>query len=572
MIPKAPDIKENRQDRFVNRAAKRGRRAKMTRVCSPIWTHPSGLLNAAGPPLQPTLDRREKLGNLEVEESPLGECRLSEILFLLLEQHMGVYVGEQVFDTIADASKRLGVSRYRLLSYINLGVLTPPLVLRRGAGTIRYFTEDWYQLNVPRLETKLSGLLRSDPSSQFPPEIPPQGTSARFSIEGGSVVNVPSQFVDQDDNDYRRIRSLKSVILPLVRSARASISRSNAYVSISAILDAYEQAISEPVEEIDYNQLFGLGLALSNAYEELVLNIRNKKSPELDLDQIIPLKSVIDVHGPLILGSEAGRNLVTDAERYSRNPTQERDFQADINDFIGRVLQEPEIISSDTRAFLLGILARQQSHHQPEREYLFRRGAIRNLIIVLAAGSMVAGVASVPLAGPILAASLGVITIEAIKQTESFKSLSLPLKRKLDKISDIMADDLPRSALERLEDIRRFLLENRELVSRTVGQSREMSWFYDVLQWLASPKRTRPKLSVLHGGPDITKDNPGIKKEIALTSGVSLMTTGRVLDEMPARSAIVDRIASSLNEMGFSVSVEVLDSYEEGLKNPPFSA
>ena len=75
MIPKAPEIEQKRQDRSVHRAAKRGRRAMMTRVRSPIWTHPSGLMNAARRPPQITLDRQEKLGDFEIKGSALGECQ-----------------------------------------------------------------------------------------------------------------------------------------------------------------------------------------------------------------------------------------------------------------------------------------------------------------------------------------------------------------------------------------------------------------------------------------------------------------------------------------------------------------
>lgn len=71
---------------------------------------------------------------------------------------MSISVRGQEYDTMGDACRRLDISRSSMLRYIGEGFFTEPSELRQGRGkTIRYFTEDWYNVNGERLEKSRAG-------------------------------------------------------------------------------------------------------------------------------------------------------------------------------------------------------------------------------------------------------------------------------------------------------------------------------------------------------------------------------------------------------------------------------
>jgi hypothetical protein len=65
---------------------------------------------------------------------------------------MSISVRGKEYDTMGDACRRLEISRSSMLRYIDDGFFTKPPVIRQGRGkTLRYFTEEWYGVNAPKL-------------------------------------------------------------------------------------------------------------------------------------------------------------------------------------------------------------------------------------------------------------------------------------------------------------------------------------------------------------------------------------------------------------------------------------
>lgn len=72
---------------------------------------------------------------------------------------MSVKVKGEAFDTVADACERMDISRNTLLSYIKQGLVSSPPTVRKGQTDYRYFTEEWYAENMPKIrpEDKVDG-------------------------------------------------------------------------------------------------------------------------------------------------------------------------------------------------------------------------------------------------------------------------------------------------------------------------------------------------------------------------------------------------------------------------------
>lgn len=65
---------------------------------------------------------------------------------------MPIKINGIAFDTVSETTRRLDIARGTLLKYIKEGFFTAPPVKRQGRGKeVRYFPEEWYAENEPKL-------------------------------------------------------------------------------------------------------------------------------------------------------------------------------------------------------------------------------------------------------------------------------------------------------------------------------------------------------------------------------------------------------------------------------------
>lgn len=350
--------------------------------------------------------------------------------------------------------------------------------------------------------------------SQTPPSVPAQTRSAHFTIRDGLVTTVPTQDIGPDENDYRRLAALQTPLLQSSKKSHAELSKDNK--PFAALLDVTENYLGEldkDVHEINYAVLYAYGLQLAAAYESTEELIKKGELPEFDLDALTSTRSVLQLHGPFVLSSKDGRDLVTDAERYERNPTEERQFQADVKQF-GAILRErDDLVEEKAGEFISDITAPDDGSEQFERRYLFTKGAAKNLVIVFSAGALVASTVFIPVVGPVVAASLGLLTVEAMKKSKPFNDLSAPIRMGIDDLSDSDLARLKQIPREQLEKMREFVLSNQDILRRVGGSAREMKWFRDVLEWIKRSDNSENDKDIAikkdgHGASRITSKSP----------------------------------------------------------------
>ncbi len=328
------------------------------------------------------------------------------------------------------------------------------------------------------------------------PTVPAQTKSAHFTIRDGLITSIPTQQFEEDENDYGRLEALREPLLDAVRQAEELLSAGNMpFFSVLDALGKYKNELEKGSAEANYTILYAYGLQLANRYDSTLKLIDDGELPEIDPNAIAPLRSVIQLHGPFILSSKDGRDLVTDAERYARSPASERAFQAQVKEFGELLAQQTDIVEQETSIFIKDItdISKDSDNisdvsQQFERRYLFTRGAAKNLVIVLSAGAVVASAAFIPAVGPYVAASLGLVTVEALKKSKAFTDLSTPIRERLDDLSQIDIDRIKYIPREKLEKIKQFVMHNIELITKVGGNAREMQWFRDVVEWIGRSK------------------------------------------------------------------------------------
>lgn len=66
---------------------------------------------------------------------------------------MAIRIKNQDYDMVGEACDRLGISRPTLLKYIQEGFFSDPPRHRQGRDkSVRYFPEQWYAENEPKLQ------------------------------------------------------------------------------------------------------------------------------------------------------------------------------------------------------------------------------------------------------------------------------------------------------------------------------------------------------------------------------------------------------------------------------------
>lgn len=66
---------------------------------------------------------------------------------------MAVRVNGEMQDSMKEALVRIGVARNTLLAYIKEGIIDEPPTVKQGRTKVRYFPEEWYRTNLPKIES-----------------------------------------------------------------------------------------------------------------------------------------------------------------------------------------------------------------------------------------------------------------------------------------------------------------------------------------------------------------------------------------------------------------------------------
>lgn len=411
---------------------------------------------------------------------------VDDVIFVDQPRSIGpqsISIPSYVVDRIRKRISDIGLSKHDLSKRTGLSPATLNSLLRSKSnirvrrGTIQEIAR--------ALDFSWSELMR--PPTSVGPRIPAQTRSVHFTIRDGLVATVPTQDFGPDENDYRRLAALQTPLLQASKTSQAELSKNNKpFAALLDITENYLGELDKDVHEINYAVLYAYGLQLAVAYESTEELIKKGELPDFDLDALTSTRSVLQLHGPFILSSRDGRDLVTDAERYERNPTEERQFQADVKQF-GDILRErDDLIEEKAGEFISDITAPDDGSEQFERRYIFTKGAAKNLVIVFSAGALVASTAFIPVVGPVVAASLGLLTVEAMKKSKPFIDLSAPIRKSLDDLSEVELQRLKQIPREQLQKMREFVLNNQDILRRVGGSAREMQWFRDVLDWITS--------------------------------------------------------------------------------------
>ena len=240
------------------------------------------------------------------------------------------------------------------------------------------------------------------------PPIPNQGTGPHFRInEDGLIDRAPDDVRDSIENEARMASLQAGLQAGCDRLLRAGINP-NAFGYLIDDIKAYQDAISPPVQEIQFTDVWRLGLLLHDHADAVSRDV-DRLRPSLEDEQQAALNSLVGLHGPFILSSEDGRAL--QALAYENLATRDElgEFQEAAEAFIQAVEDSTDLVTDQVKDLIVAANQGIGRGRFPERHTATARTANQNFLSVVgkAAAFVGAAAAGAIIGDAVMTASVG---------------------------------------------------------------------------------------------------------------------------------------------------------------------
>lgn len=306
------------------------------------------------------------------------------------------------------------------------------------------------------------------------PETPMQGHGVHFGLRDGLIHIVPSAHTDPDKTNIGRLKSLLPLLRDQAKQAHNAFSSNNqAFPQISDALQKYNETLSCNLDEMDFDVIAGWGLILGNAESAANRQIADRLAPEMEDNQKAVLKSVLDLHGPFILATDAGQSLLEDVERYNRNPDEERIFKLEAIE-VAKAIDDQNLATTPTTPFLEATANAIAAGPQPVRAMVYGTNTFRNLSIGLVAGTLIGSFYAVPALVGASGWIAAVLVAEGVKRSDIGVNAA-------NIIRDALNDRTQKTNLRKFAP---FILQHEARFRTLAGNRREFQWLHDWIDWL----------------------------------------------------------------------------------------
>jgi hypothetical protein len=121
------------------------------------------------------------------------------------------------------------------------------------------------------------------------------------------------------DQDLLEIGGLRAALAEAVDDLVALTENSNAYGSLALLGKRYRSALYGSNGELVVDRLYAAGIRLENASALIQKDVQTSDFPEMAMPVAEALDSILALHGPAIMSTALGRNLVARARDYEIN-------------------------------------------------------------------------------------------------------------------------------------------------------------------------------------------------------------------------------------------------------------
>lgn len=290
--------------------------------------------------------------------------------------------------------------------------------------------------------------------------IPRQGAGPHFTLgPAGMIALAPACEIDTLGNNVARIREL----LPLVRRAADNLIgnlNQNAFPELARDVADYRAAVAEDEMQIRWGTVFGLGVMLESTAEATRRNVEDRLQPPLEDAAQAALDSILTLHGPLILATAQGRELVDEADRMYLTREEQATLRADTRAVARALKNAAKIIEPPAAKIVEDAAEIIGKGRHPERGTVFGIGTMRNVAIGLVGVAAVSATFGVG----VIQAGAALLAVEALKKSEKFSAVTSMLGQNIDRVLRIGAA------------YRGFVVANEAPLRRIAANTTQLRW------------------------------------------------------------------------------------------------
>lgn len=311
-----------------------------------------------------------------------------------------------------------------------------------------------------------------------PARIPSQGAGPNFALSPAHRIGLAAASdIDAAGNNLGRLRQQ----LPLVREAADDLAgrlNPNTFPELVRNLTAYRAAIEGEPETIAWGVVFGRGVRLDNAAAAARRQIEDRLEPPLEDAAREALESVLMLHGPMILATAEGRELMDDADRMLLTREEQAALRTDALAVAAALNDDKEIIEPSAAQIVMEAVETIGEGPHPERGSVIGGAAIRNVTIWAVGIGAIAAIAGVGF----VQAGAAVIAIEGLKKSKRFSALTDALGARIDGV------------LRTGTAFQNFVIRNEQPLRQMASNSAGMRWMLPCIDDVVRRNASKPPL------------------------------------------------------------------------------
>lgn len=354
-----------------------------------------------------------------------------------------------------------------------------------------------------------------DDSAVLIEAVPSQGPGPQFRAnQDGLVDRAPHADIDSEGNDAKVIKQLKPLVLRCAAELQARISR-NQFPELLDSAKGYQEALDKADGEIEWGEVWGLGVLLQNAATAAERKIDDRILPALEDHAKTALDSLLTMHGPMILATKDGARLSEMATGFAMTREQQDALHDAAQRIAARLKASPDVITPRAAESVADAVEGIGRGKHPERGSIYGLATIKNISIVLIGGAAAATPAAIGalLGGPIgaiVGAPFSLVVVEAVKKNAAFAALVTQLGAHLDVMTDIELRSWMEERARRLAPFRSFVISNKESLRKIAEAAPELKWMLRYIDFIAGEEQSAAVNSGASSGASPAKIKRGL--------------------------------------------------------------
>lgn len=227
------------------------------------------------------------------------------------------------------------------------------------------------------------------------PYLPRPVPGLNFGVDPTEAVISIRRSSTASDADLSEIGGLRSVLIDAVDELIRCTTGSNAFVQIERTARQYKEALLTPDGEMLVDLCYAHGIRLENTAAQIRKQIKEEDFPDFGMPVAEALDSVIGLHGPTVMSTALGRELVAKGHAYRIDDEKEEKYRESALLLWRGERTDNSFIQSESLEQVIGVNADNNSGVHPTQSAALAHSTNNNLLVSIAKTALYFSTASV---------------------------------------------------------------------------------------------------------------------------------------------------------------------------------